>query len=300
MSTIASKLIIGIVVSALALGSGGVQASITRAEEDAVAVAAASAEERRRAIERWDAAVESARASIATVAEPARKAAADVGDLATAGDVAELTAAIEALDKAAAGRDIGAIAARRDELIGALAVFRGAVATNAETVLTANPTADQTARDELLTSIGSMRTIRGGDPDSTTVLAMTRSAADRVIASHQANVAAAAATAAAAAAEAAARAASEANAAGSNRPSTTPTPTTPGVTFPWNPAPTELTIDAWGDFWPGCEVIFGEWDWWYPDSSGYVSIDPGYPYDIEVMEYEGRLLGVKSLPCVIE
>jgi hypothetical protein len=43
----------------------------------------------------------------------------------------------------------------------------------------------------------------------------------------------------------------------------------------------------------------GEWDWWYYDSSGYVSVNPRYPYDVVVMGFEGGLVGVKSLPCIL-
>ncbi|WP_159606467.1 hypothetical protein [Agromyces humi] len=61
-----------------------------------------------------------------------------------------------------------------------------------------------------------------------------------------------------------------------------------------------MTVDAYGDLWPGCPVVFGVWDWWYPDAAGYVVVDPAYPYDLDVMEFEGRPLAVKSLPCILE
>src|SRR5215218_3144341 len=279
MSTIASKLTIGILVSTLALGSAGVQTSIARAEEDSAAAAVARAEERVRAAARWDAAVESAREATALFVEPVRGAAASVGDLATAGDTAELDAAIDALDTATAGRDIGAIAARRNDVIAALAVFRRAVAASAEAVLVATPSADAIVKGELTAAIENARAIVVDQDDLPAVLSQLRSAADQVIASQQAAAAAAAADAAAAAAgaDAAARSAAEGETGFVGQ-----SPASPGAAFEWHPTyQTGLTIDAWGDYRPGCEVVFGEWDWWYYDSSGYVSIDPGYPYDIE-------------------
>jgi hypothetical protein len=292
MSPLASKLAIGILVAALALGSAGVQVSIARAADEAEAAALDSDADRRRAAARWDAAIESARAQAEATAKPARSAAADVGDLALAADADRLAEAIDALDDAAAGRDIGAIAAGCNDLEAELVVFRGAVAANAESVLAANASADGAAKTAMAAAIATMQPSDDDESISRAPFAALRSAADRVIASHQANVAAAAA-AAAAAAEAASRAA-EAEDVGSVAPP--PNPSVPDRLWVDHPIP---TIEAFGDYRPGCEVDIGYWDWWYEDPPGYVAVAPGYPYDIEVMEYEGRYLGVKSLPCLV-
>lgn len=299
MSPLFSKLTVGILVVALALGSAGVQVSVARAADEAEAVAAASGEQRRRAAARWDAAVESARAQAAAAVKPARAAAADVGDLASAVDGDRLAEAIAALDEAADGRDIGVIAARCNELDAELVAFGGAVAVNAEAVLAASPSADEPAKADMTAAIATVHPGDGDEPTTGAAFAALRSATDRLIASHQANVAAAAAEAeaAAAAADAAARSAEDAGGADDRGDGTTATPPNPPLpSFPRDrPVP---IIDAFGDYRPGCEVIVGEWDWWYEDPPGYVAITPGYPYDIEVMEYEGRYVGVKSLPCL--
>jgi hypothetical protein len=252
------------------------------------------------ASENWAAAVEVARLQARRVADAAAAVVAGSGDLAAGDAGAALDGALGDLESATTRRDIGAISARRDDVIEALAAFREAVAAAAEARAGEFPSADQPAKDEL---VGAVAAVRATDDLGVTEIGAVRRAADRVAVSHRANVAAAEAAAVAAAAAAAATAAASGGAAGTGSdgaagPSGTPVPPSSPVAFPR--FPTELTIDAYGDYWPGCPVEVFQWDWWYYDSSGYVLVDPGYPYDIEVMTFEGRIAGVKSLPCVLE
>jgi hypothetical protein len=272
----------------LVLCSTAVQVSISQAEEQSIAAGEAASAERAAAAARWESAVSYARRGAEPVAASARAAATSAGTLATAEDVAALEKAVAVLDDALEGRDIGAIAAARTRLASAHAVFLEAVGVTAESLLPANGSADQAAKDAVSTAVTRLRSAVADDVDTEAALLELRSAADRVVASHQANVAAAAAAAAAAR-------------------STEATDDGSGASLPIAPGPVEHwvvthpipIIEAFGDYRPGCEVIIGEWTWWYEDPPGYVAVDPGYPYDIEVMEFEGRYAGVKSLPCVV-
>jgi len=101
-------------------------------------------------------------------------------------------------DDALEGRDIGAIAAARTRLVSARSVFLGAVGVNAESLVSANASADQAAKDAVSTAVTRLRSAVADDVDAEAALLELRSATDRVVASHQANVAAAEAAAAAA------------------------------------------------------------------------------------------------------
>jgi hypothetical protein len=292
------KLAVVALVALIATASFGLQASAASASDRAAASRAAEEHEREQASERWAAAVASAGVQARRVADAAAAVIGGSGDLARPDVASALDAALRALDEALEGRDIGAIAGRRDEVAEALGVFRQAVADAAEARKGEYPSADQAARDELDRAVAA---VRAAEDLGVAEIGILRRAADRVVGSHREAVAAAEAAAAAAAASAAAAAAAtgesgESGGSPASGASTTPSGPPPGL----RRYPTELTIDAYGDYWPGCPVVVGEWDWWYYDSTGYVVVDPGYPYDIEVMSYEGRLLGVKSLPCIIE
>lgn len=294
MSSTAAKLSIALLICAIGLGSTAVQVTMARAADDAAAAAVESAAEERHAGERWDVAVAAARAQAERAASPARTAVDVIGDLALPAQRERLADAIAALDEASEGRDIGAIAARCSDLEDELVAFQQAVVTNAESSLAANGSADAASRSALTDAIDAIRPGEDASPVPVSAFARLRSVADQLVASHQAAITAAAA-AAAAAAEAAGSVVSDDADETSETSSTTPPspPLAPGWVVRTPPV-----LELNGDFRPGCEVVFGEWDWWYENTPGYVVVDPGYPYDIEIMEYEGSYLGVKSLPCL--
>lgn len=293
MSNTTPKLLLGVLVVALAWGSTTMQLAIAQAEEQSLVAGETAAVERAAAAARWESAVVSARRGAEPVAASARAAGTSAGTLATPEDLAALETAIAVLDAALEGRDIGAIAAARTRLFSAHTVFLEAVGVNAESLVSANGSADQPAKDAVSTAVARLRSAVADDVDTEAALLELRSAADRVVASHEANVAAAAA-AAAAAAEAAARSTDAADDGTGAAP-----PIAPGPVERWVVTHPTPIIETFGDYRPGCEVIIGEWDWWYEDPPGYVAVDPGYPYDIEVMEFEGRYLATKSLPCAV-
>jgi len=283
--SIPEKYAVAALIALLALGSVGMQVSAAAAESRSSATRDATVRAQEQAADRWAAAVSSARAEAGPVVEAARAAAGGAGDLATAESATRLDEALQGLDAALSGRAIGAIAARRDEVAAAIAAFRLATAGSAETLLAEHPAADQTAKDALGDAIAAARAETGR---GVAEIGALRRAADRVVSSHRTNTAAAEAAAAAAATAAAT---GGADASGSGAP-------TPAVSFTPPIPPAELTVEARGDYWPGCPVLL-EWEWWYPDPTGYVVVDPGYPYDIEVMEFEGYPFAVKSLPCIL-
>lgn len=296
MSSTAAKLSIALLICAIGLGSSAVQVTMARAADDAAAAAVESAAEERHAGERWDVAVAGARAQAERAAGPARTAVDIVGDLALPAERERLADAIAALDEASEGRDIGAIAARCSDLENEFVAFQQAVVRNAESSLAANGSADAASRSDLTDAIDAIRPGPDAGPVPASAFARLRSVADQVVASHQAAITAAAAAAAAAAGEAAGAAVSD-EADETSGASSTTTPTSPPLAPGWV-VRTPPALELNGDFRPGCEVVFGEWDWWYENTPGYVVVDPGYPYDIEIMEYEGSYLGVKSLPCL--
>lgn len=278
----------------LMLCSFAVQASIAQAEQRHVKETEQSAAERAASADRWQRAVAGARRSIEPVADAARAAIESAGDLADAEATAALDGAVTELDRAMEGRDLGAMGAARTAVRAAHAAFLEAVCVGAEARVAANGSADPAAKDEAASAITDVRAAVADGEDAAGSLERLRSASDRVVASHAANVAAAAAGAAAAAAAAGAP---EEEGSGASSSTTPRPPSTPLVTgFPPQPP---LRIEAAGDYRPGCETEY-TWDWWYPDSAtGYVLVAPAYSYDYEVMWFEGRWMGVKSLPCLL-
>lgn len=295
MSLPPSKLAIGVLVLVLAVGGVGLQVSMAGAAEERDAAEQAAQVDRRMAAARWDAAVVSAREAAARVVEPARSAAADLGDLAPAVDVARLGRALLALDRALATKDIGAIAARRDDVNAELARLTEAAAMSADGALAANPSASESTRAAVSAALASLRSRDDGEPIARASLTGLRTAIDELIASHAANVAAAAAAAAAA------EAANAGEMSGEDSGATSGSSFTPGLnTLPRRPigSPTPPAVTLLGDYRPGCETQW-EWDWWYEDSPGHVTVNPSYAYDIAFMPgSEGYYLsGVRSVRC---
>lgn len=151
------KLAVVALVALIATASFGLQASAASAADRAEASRAAEEHQREQGSERWAAAVASAEVQARRVADAAAAVIGGSGDLARPDVASALDAALRALDEALGGRDIGAIAARRDDVAEALGVFRQAVADAAEARKGEYSSADQAARDELDRAVAAVR-----------------------------------------------------------------------------------------------------------------------------------------------
>lgn len=234
----------------------------------------------------------SLRARSAFLGVMASTAVSRVGDLADARTIDRLSAATSLLSHALESADLEAVATRRDDVSSLLVAFNRRVAAAADARLATHASADQPAKDELRAAIDLVMADAAGEDVVPNHLAALRSAVDRAASSHDVNVAAAIA------AEAARAASEQQPAEDSDGPATGTgvggTPTGPVFTPLVRPS---ITFDVVGDYRPGCVTRTGEWDWWYPDASGYVLVSPAYPFDTELMTFEGHDLAVKSLPC---